>query len=191
MTFLEFRRERKPIMQENKIRISIMCVVALTVFLIFQPFVFGADTGTVTAVSPKKGKSAMTISATVDKPKITIGDKITYTVVIAHDRKIKVNLPDIADTLQQFELKDYEVLKPKRKRGKLVHEFRYLITTFTTGEFKIGSFTVNWVNRDGEKKESKSGEISIFVESVKASETDKDDIRKIKATVGIRRSWLF
>ncbi len=178
-------------MQENKIRISIMCVVALTVFLIVQPVVFGADTGTVTAVSPKKGKSALSIIATVDKPKITIGDKITYTVVIAHDRKIKATLPDIADTLQQFELKDYEVIKPKRKRGKLVHEFRYLITTFTTGEFKISSFTVNWVNRDGEKKESKSGEISIFVESVKASETDKDDIRDIKATVGISRSWLF
>jgi len=152
--------------------------------------VYSASTDTVMLDSGNK-KSPVTIKATIDKPKITIGDKLTYSVSITHDRKLDVKVTDIADTLGQFEIKDYKLAKPARKGRKLVTEYRYVITTFTTGEFSIEPFFVEWVDADGNPKRAGSAAITVFVEGVKASAADKDDIRDVKPPVDLPRPLVF
>ena len=161
---------------------------------------YGADTGTVTglpavmALSPEKArieKAAINIKTTVDKPKITIGDKVTLLVTINHNSKVDIKIPEIADSLGQFEIKDYAIKKPRKKWGKLIHEYKYIITTFTTGEYKIEPFAVQWLDNNSQLKEVQSGAITIFVESVKASAADKDDIMDLKQPVGIKHTFLY
>jgi len=134
---------------------------------------------------------SVSIKSSVDKPRITIGDKITYSLSVIHDAKLNVKLPDIASSLASFEIKDYETDKPKRKGGKLIRSYSYVITTFTTGEYRIEPSTVTFTNEKGEEKEIASSPITIFVESVKPSESDRDDIRDIKEPLSIARSPLF
>jgi hypothetical protein len=143
--------------------------------------------------------ASVILKASVDRNKITIGDRITYTVVIEHDPEIQIKSPEPGANLGEFEIKDYEIIGPKsrysfkkfRIRRKKVIEYRYTLTTFTTGEFKIPAVGMGYADKKGANKEIKSGEISIFVESVRSAERDKDDIRDIKLPVGIPRGWLF
>ena len=119
--------------------------------------------------------------------------------MIEHDPEIQIKSPEPGANLGEFEIKDYEIIGPKSKysfkkfriRRKKVIKYQYTLTTFTTGEFKIPAVDVEYVDKKGENKEIKSGEISIFVESVRSAKRDKDDIRDIKLPVGIPRGWLF
>ena len=136
-------------------------------------------------------KSPVTIRTAIDKPKITIGDKVVYNVTVSHDRKYDVRITDLAETLGQFEIKDYKISKPAKKGRNLVREYRYVITTFTTGEFSIEPFFVEWEDAEGNYRKARSAAIAVFVEGVKASATDKDDIRDIKNPVSMPRPPLF
>ena len=139
------------------------------------------------------------VKATVNKNKITIGDKIVYSINISYSQKEKINFPDLGTNLGEFEIKDYKVIGPKTKlylkkfsiKKKIVTEYQYIITTFTTGEFKIPALTIQYTDEKGVNKEIKSGEISIFVEGVKPNEKDKNDIRDIKAPLSIKINWLI
>ena len=143
--------------------------------------------------------ASVNVKATVDKNKVTIGDKIRYTIVIEHDAGIQVQFPELGGNLGEFEIKDYKIIGPKTKlyfsplwfKKKVVTEYRYIITTFTTGEFKIPTSTITYSGDNGENKEIQSGEITVFVESVKPTDRDRDDIRDIKPPVGIPRGWFF
>ncbi|OGS45097.1 MAG: hypothetical protein A2539_05870 [Elusimicrobia bacterium RIFOXYD2_FULL_34_15] len=138
----------------------------------------------------KQDKPAVVVKSSVDNSKITIGDKVNYKVIIDYDSNIQVELPDIAASLSAFEIKDYKILKPKKKRGRIILENNYLITTFTTGEYVISSTTVKYFEND-ESKEAITAELKIYVESIKASDADKDDIRDIKFPLHIPHSILF
>ena len=83
------------------------------------------------------GSQSVIIKAMVDKNKITIGDRITYTLTIEHPFELKnnVKLPDVGANLDAFEIKNYEIIKPKKRKGKIIHTFKYILTTFTTGKY--------------------------------------------------------
>lgn len=139
--------------------------------------------------------SEIIVKTTVNKNKITIGDKIIYSVIIEHSPEINVKFPELETKLGEFEIKDYKVIGPKKKltlknfalRIRLKTNYKYIITTFTTGEFKIPPITIEYTNKKGETKKIKSAEITVFVESLKP----KDDIRDIKSPVSIPLGWLF
>ncbi|MEK6645175.1 MAG: BatD family protein [Candidatus Firestonebacteria bacterium] len=133
----------------------------------------------------------VTIKASVDKSKITIGDRFNYKVIIEAKKGLSVTLPDIPSTLTSFEIKDYRIDGPKKKWSKVVTKHSYLLTTFTTGEYKIPALTVEYTDKDGVKKEIKSPEISIFVESVQHTASDTDDIRDIKSPLSIKGKGLL
>ena len=52
------------------------------------------------------------VTAQVDKSVITIGDRITYSLVIAHDETIKIEQPGPGANRGQFEIKDYTIHDP-------------------------------------------------------------------------------
>jgi len=143
-----------------------------------------------TFLHSKQVKPKVIIKSSVDNSKITIGDRINYKVIVEYASDTQVELPDIAAGLSAFEIKDYKIHKPKKKKGRIILENDYLITTFTTGEYLIPSITVKYVE-NGESKGTSTIELKIFVESIKSSDSDKDDIRDIKSPIHIYHSALF
>lgn len=133
------------------------------------------------------------VNSSIDKPKITIGDRVTYTIILSYNPK-KIKSPPFSPgtNLDSFEIKDYKIYKPKKKKGKIVQRYEYIITTFTVGEFKIAPLEVNYITQSGEEKKITTPEISILVEGIKPSESDKDDIRDIKPPVYIKWGiWFY
>ncbi|MFH1259422.1 MAG: hypothetical protein ABII74_06400 [Elusimicrobiota bacterium] len=133
----------------------------------------------------------ITLQSNVDKNKITIGDQVVYRVELKYDSCLKVELPNIAAQLSSFEIKDYKIEGPKKHWGKTILRHRYVISTFTTGEYAIPPLLIAYWDEKGEKKQISANKMTIFVESVKPKPTDKDDIREIKPPVFWKHSFWF
>lgn len=130
------------------------------------------------------------ISSSVDKARIRIGDLITYTVTVTHNKDIQVEMPGLGANLGGFEIRDYKVHDPKKEKDQIVSQVDYVISTFFTGEFVIPPLTVFYYTPDDTvAKVLATEKIKIVVESVKASEAG--DIRDIKPPVEIPRDWWY
>lgn len=135
----------------------------------------------------------MTVS--VDRDKILIGDKFTLTVKIEADKSIELVEFNPIDLLSRsFEVKDYKVNTPGRRWGKLKHEYSYLLSTFTTGDYKIPELVLKYRKKGKEDvREFKSSPIVVKVESVPSKPGDKDDIRDLKGIErpGVSPLWII
>lgn len=133
----------------------------------------------VICLSIANGKGQVTVESMVDSNKILIGDVITYSVIIRHDANIKLDMPELAENLGQFELRDYESKEPVKKGGEIVERTDYEISTFESGEFEIPPLTIGYtLPNDSVRHTIKTEPILITVESLNPD--DSGDIRDIK-----------
>ncbi len=137
------------------------------------------------------GEGTVSIQRGVDKNKITIGDKINYTLKITCDPAIQLEPVDPAKDLYAFEIKDYSIKEPRKKRGKVVTEYHYLLTTFTTGHYVIPALTIGYRSQGGDKYEVNSPSITVYVQSVAPGEAFRGDIKPIKGPVSIKFPWFL
>ena len=134
------------------------------------------------------GQGNISLSASVDKTTITIGDIITYSVSVTRDEDVSVELPSLGGNLGQFEIRDYNIHEPEKKDGKIIDRVDYTISTFEVGEFEIPPVGVRYfIPPDSTEQTLKTEVINITVESVKPSE--EGDIKDIKPPWEILFNW--
>ena len=63
---------------------------------------------------PSTARGQLSIQTEVDRDRITIGDRITYTVTITRDPELEIVTPGLAANLGQFEIKDNTYFSLKR-----------------------------------------------------------------------------
>ena len=54
-------------------------------------------------------EAPVTLSSSVDKNRIHLGDLIQYTIQVIHDDSVQVEMPGFAVNLGQFEIRDYSL----------------------------------------------------------------------------------
>ncbi len=129
---------------------------------------------------PLFAQEDIAILSRVDKAKILIGDVVRYSLRVTHGEQITVDMPSQGANLGQFELRSYEVIEPKKEKGKITVGSDYLISTFDTGEYEIPPLTVRYrLPGDTTLHLLKSESIKILVQSLNPSEAG--DIRDIKS----------
>jgi len=126
----------------------------------------------------------VTLSTSVDKSEITIGDKITYTLKITYEKGIEVTLPSPGKNLGQFDILDYNEPPPTEEDGKVIKIIEYIISNYAVGEYKIPPIKIEYQPQNGETRELATDEIQITVKSVVKPE--EQDIRDLKDVVDIR-----
>ena len=137
-------------------------------------------------VSTAQGK--ISLSASVDRATITIGDLITYTVTVIHDKDVRVFMPSLGENLGGFEIRDYTDHEPREEDGKIIKQVDYIISTFDVGDFEIPPVEIGYmILPDSTRETLKTESIKIVVESVKPSEDG--DIREIKPPWEIPYNW--
>ncbi len=150
-----------------------------TVLLLILSVLFSGDV---------RSQNKISISSSVDKRTIKIGDIIQYRVKVIHNENIEVNLPGTGANLGGFEIRDYEELEPRKEDTDIISEAEYSISTFTTGKFVIPPLKVQYKEPgDTVYKRLSARKIEINVESMKPSE--EGDIRDIKDPVELPYLW--
>lgn len=84
----------------------------------------------------------ISVSSSVSKSTIKIGDKIKYMIEIDYDKNLKIEAPGSAINLGYFEIKDYKIHAPKEENGRISEVYEYTISTYDTGEYIIPPFPV-------------------------------------------------
>jgi hypothetical protein len=135
------------------------------------------------------GKEMLRVNASVDKSVITIGEKITYSVRITHAKDLTVIVPEFANSLGGFAVKDFGRFEEK-KIGKNMVEIGvwYELDTYVVGSYIIPELTVQAKKSDGEVVSVMTPEIFLEVKSVVADNEKFMDIRDIKKPVNVPRN---
>ncbi|MEE4311326.1 MAG: hypothetical protein V2J62_05605 [candidate division KSB1 bacterium] len=130
--------------------------------------------------------SHISLESKVDRAKITIGDRIRYSIIITRGDSVLIEMPEVGANLGAFEILDYEDPEPERVDGNILEKRIYIISTFDTGEFEIPPVNVQFVTKpDTNWQELSTEKIRVQVESLKPSEAG--DIKDIKAPLELER----
>jgi len=138
------------------------------------------------------GPSPVEVEAKVDRATITVGDRLTYTLLVRHRPDYKVRLPAAGAGLEAFEIKDHQELPPEKLPDGRIQEGRvYVLSTFTTGDYVLAPLAVPYAGPGGKSGEVKTAEIKIRVRSILPA--DAKDIRDIHgpAEIPVSRARLI
>jgi hypothetical protein len=103
------------------------------------------------------------IKTEVDHSQISVGDPITYTVIIQFDKNLKVRKPGPGFGLGEFEIRDYQIDESSLSPSGLVTEkVHYILAIYETGTFFIPSAQAAAII-DGKEVEIKSDLLKIEV----------------------------
>ncbi|MFQ5864864.1 MAG: hypothetical protein ACE5IW_06490 [bacterium] len=128
------------------------------------------------------------VDSKIDKTTITIGDVVTYTIIVTYAPEVQVEKPRLAANLGAFEIRDYREYDQEKIDGKIVERIDYLISTFEVGEFEIPPLEFYFIVPDDTAKTIlKTKKIKILVESLNPSVAG--DIRDIKAPLELPRDY--
>jgi len=133
----------------------------------------------------KKINSPITLQVNVNKPSIKIGDLIRYTITIDAKTNVWYQMPEFAQNLGKFAIRDWEKSDPiKLENGRVEQKQIYVLETYLTGTYEIPPVKVHYGYHESTNLIS-STPICVEVTSV-AEEGDLfSGIRDIKSPVGI------
>jgi len=142
------------------------------------------------AIDTVSSAQGITIETSVDRAEIYIGDMITYSLSIIHDSDVVLTPPPIGANLGSFDVKNYEDFGETRlESGSIKTESRFMLTTFTTGDYIIPPIPVEFMLPDSTKKILISEPMPIKVSSLLAEGSDTADIRDLKSPIEFKSSW--
>jgi len=139
--------------------------------------------------------SPLTINAEIDKPTVTTGDIITYTITLKHEFDVITITPDF-DSVSEFNLIERITSEP-RETGKGLIEQKY------SAKFradKVGTYTIAPVRVPFKIKEKntekyilgevRSQKFTVEVASILRLQGEPTDIKDIKDIVEVDRDWV-
>jgi len=131
------------------------------------------------------------VNSSVDTSRITIGDRVTYTLSIDHVDTMRVEKPGEGVHLGQFEIKDYKIYDPVKAEGRILEKFEYVISVFDTGTFVIPPFPVAYFPTDSlrDYKLIEASAITINVESV--IQDEERQLRDVKPPIDIPYDYFL
>jgi len=137
------------------------------------------------------------VRTSVDRAKIFVGDQVTYTLTIIHDSTIDLVPPPLGANLGAFQVLDYETDRVTRlPDGRVQNESRFVISTFTTGEYAVPPLPVMAIMPDSSRKVLLAEAVPITVESILAAGDTLMDIKPLAGVLGPEafakdRTWWY
>ena len=130
------------------------------------------------------------IVTSVDRAEMYIGDLINYTITVEHDSAIELLPPPLGANLGAFDVKDYETdITTRLKSGRIKSESRFVLSTFTTGNYLIPPVPMVFEFPDGTRKVILSESVLIKVLSLLLNTDDSLDIKPLKAQFEFERDY--
>ncbi|MEJ2744845.1 MAG: hypothetical protein P8123_04035 [bacterium] len=124
------------------------------------------------------------ISASASPTRVTVGDRILYTLRVVAPKGVAATLPVFGRTLGEFQIKDLGPLPVvKRKDGSEEISHRYELNLYETGVKSIPPFSVVLRGKGGQVAEIDAGSITVVSESV--LDEDAKEIKDIKPPLAL------
>jgi hypothetical protein len=137
-------------------------------------------------------KPLIEVKAQVDTATITIGDHITYSIIIDRRKDVRIIQPGPGINLGMFEIKSYNFHKPMRRGDRIVERYDYVISVYDTGKYVIPPYPLAYFLSDTATKPSiiQAPAITIYVKSLLKGEK-KHELKDIKPPLSIPFNYRF
>jgi len=123
------------------------------------------------------------VQSMVDTSEIFIGDKINYSIVVKHDKNLRIEQPGEGLHLGMFEIKEFDFPEPVEENGFITSRYNFTISVFDTGSFTIPPFPIAYFpDTTNQYKIIEAAPIDIHVKSLLSGE-DAPELKDIKPPV--------
>ena len=131
---------------------------------------------------------APSVSVSVDRTEVTIGDPIRYTISVTAAANIEVEIPLLGEQLGDFTVLDFGELPPRDENGQVVTSRWFRLTTFETGHHLLPGPTIRY-RHHGERERIDGNDISITVISLLAEAGQNPELRDIRPPEVLPFDW--
>ena len=131
---------------------------------------------------------APSVSVSVDRTEVTIGDPIRYTISVTAAADIEVEIPLLGEQVGDFTVLDFGELPPRDENGQVVTGRWFRLTTFETGQHLLPGPTIRY-RHHGERERIDGNDVSITVVSLLAEAGQNPELRDIKPPETLPFDW--
>ena len=128
----------------------------------------------------------VTVRASVDRDRVTVGDRITLTIVVEHDEGLTLDTLEGAAAFGAFEVLAAE---PPRERslsgGRMETVLVFTVAAFGTGDLEIPAIAVPYSDAAGNPATATAPAIPITVASVIPPGESPTDVRDLKPQLSV------
>jgi len=132
---------------------------------------------------------APSVSVSVDRTEMTIGDPIRYTISVTAAADIEVEIPLLGEQVGDFTVLDFGELPPRDENGQVVTGRWFRLTTFETGHHLLPGPTIRYRHQTGERERIDGNDVSITVISLLAEAGQNPELRDIKPPEALPFDW--
>ncbi|MCL5036002.1 MAG: BatD family protein [Chloroflexi bacterium] len=119
-------------------------------------------------------QASVWLTSSVDKNKITVGEKINYTLILEYDPKSGIVPPNPDEfKFDPFTVRDYVAAPMPDKEGRKVLQYVFQITVYQLGKFETPQIVVAYKEKDGKEAYARSRKIPVEVVPVPQKKGDK------------------
>lgn len=125
------------------------------------------------------------VSQEIHQSNITVGDRVTYTIVVVSDKDVPLNIASFAAKSEHLEISSPEIrtIDKSRSNQEVIKEIAYQIVPFEPGESEIPPVSITCGSQM-----VKSKPMRFEVRSVLPNDAKK--IKDIKSPVDMPKNWL-
>ena len=166
-------------------------IIRYSIFIfIFIVFAYTEDTCLAQDVlKEESSEKPVSVSASVDKARATIGDKINYKITVDFPENVEVFFPETKDKVGGLAVKDFAVSDIERDNGRITRELSYVLETYKASSYIIPAFDIKYKEKlKSEAEVAKTPE--IFIEVVTMLDPDASDVRGIKPPVSLNKRYF-
>ena len=132
---------------------------------------------------------APSVSVSVDRTEVTIGDPIRYTISVTAAAGVEVEIPLLGEQLGDFTVLDFGELPPRTENGRVVTGRWFRLTTFETGQHLLPGPTIHYRRQTGQRERIDGNDVSIAVLSLLAEAGQNPTLRDIKPPEALPFDW--
>ena len=131
---------------------------------------------------------APSVSVSVDRTEVTVGDPIRYTISVTAAADLEVEIPLLGEQVGDFTVLDFGQLPPRTENGRVVTGRWFRLTTFETGQHLLPGPTIRY-RHHGQRERIDGNDVSITVLSLLAEAGQNPELRDIKPPEVLPFDW--
>lgn len=132
----------------------------------------------------------MTVSASTDTSSYMVGDYITYTIEIRHDKYFAIYVPSIKDSVKVLDFIRALPVEKKNVGENVVEYHKFIFSKYDSGKVTIPPIQIAYTKyQSGNKIFINTNPVSIVVHTLPVN--TQEDIRDVKEPMKLPPNWLL
>lgn len=132
----------------------------------------------------------MSVSASTDTISYIVGDYITYTIEIRHDKNFAVYVPSLKDSVKVLDFIRALPVEKKNVDENIIEYHKFIFSKYDSGKVTIPPIKITYTKyKSGNKLFISTNPVSIVIHTLPVN--TQEDIKDVKEPIKLPPNWLL